>query len=375
MSRLRALPIVCLLSCLNSPADSDLSSWNPASARQTPQSSRPTSMDYGPRAPPPSVRGYALGSDIGSDVGSNIGSLPPSGRPSFDIGGSQQPSVRGYALGSDLGSNMGSNIGSEMGSAPPSGRPSFEIGTGRAPPPSVRGYALGSDMGSDMGSEIGSAPASGRPSFDIGEGRPSFDIGDRPVRQSFDIGSGRPSFDFGGARAAGLVSRPIPNSGSGSNLAGSGSQTPASTRPGSMDYQFRAPPPSVQGHELGSDIGSDVGSDMGSRPASMDYGPRAPPPSLAGGRGDSRSDLQSMGGRPSFDIGGSGRPSFEIGGGERPSFDIGSGRPSFDISGMHNLPQGQGRGQGVQGHQVSLHGITLEASQHSVAQSRLMQPD
>ena len=72
---------------------------------------------------------------------------------------------------------------------------------------------------------------------------------------------------------------------------------------------------------------------------------------------------------------GSGRPSFEIGGGERPSFDIGSGRPSFDISGMHNLPQGQGRGLGPQGHQVNPLGITLEASQHNAAQSRLMPPD
>ena len=246
---------------------------------------------------------------------------------------------------------MGSEIGSAPPSAPPSGRPSFEIGTGRAPPPSVRGYALGSDMGSDMGSEMGSAPASGRPSFDIGEGRPSFDIGERPVRESFDVGSGRPSFDFGGAQRAGLVSRPL--QGSGSDLAGSGAQTPASSRPASMDYQFRAPPPSVQGHELGSDFGSDIGSDIGSRPASLDYGRRAPPPSLAGGGSGSRTDLQSMG-RPSFDIG-SGRPSFEIGGRDRPSFDIGSGRPSFDISGLHNLQQGQDRGQagrGPQGHQV-----------------------
>jgi hypothetical protein len=31
-------------------------------------------MDYGPRAPPPSLRGYALGSDLGSNMGSRLGS-------------------------------------------------------------------------------------------------------------------------------------------------------------------------------------------------------------------------------------------------------------------------------------------------------------
>ena len=313
----------------------DVSIGQVDSARLTPYSSRPSSMDYGPRAPPPSVRGYALGSDLGSDVGSNIGSLPPSERPSFDIANSQR-SLRGYALGSDLGSDVGSNIGS----LPPSGRPSLDITGGQHPslrgyplssssqrslrgyalgsdlgsevgsnigslppsrqqsqevsgsqhpglrghppgsdpgsrqgsgmsspeggarrdgPPSVRGYALGSDFGSDMGS----APASGRPSFDIGEGRPSFDIGARPVRQSFDIGEGRPSFDFGGARAAGLMGHPLQGSGSLSTLSETG-LTPAPSRPGSLDYQLRAPPPSAQG--------SDIGSEMGSRPASLDYG-------------------------------------------------------------------------------------------------------
>ena len=334
---------LCMLQCAGSHATcfhADLSIGEAGSARGTPYSSRPSSMDYGPRAPPPSVRGFPLGSDLGSDVGSNIGSLPPSERPSFDIANSQR-SLRGYALGSDLGSDVGSNIGSlppsgrpsldmtggqhpslrgfplssssqrslrgyalgsdlgsdmgsNIGSLPPSGRPSLEVsgsqhpslrgypfgsdgrgsdlgsrqgsgmtstegGVHRDGPSSVRGYALGSDLGSDMGS----VPASGRPSFDIGEGRPSFDIGARPVRQSFDIGEGRPSFDFGGARAAGLMGHPLHGSGSLSTLSET-SWTPAPTRPGSLDYQLRAPPPSVQG--------SDIGSEIGSRPASLDYG-------------------------------------------------------------------------------------------------------
>ncbi len=131
------------------------------------------------------------------------------------------------------------------------------------------------------------------------------------------------------------------------------------SRPTSADYGPRAPPPSVQ---MGSDIGSDMGSELGSRPASLDYGRRAPPPSLAGNTG-SRSDLASIGGRPSFEVP-SGRPSFEIGGGTRPSFDIGSGRPSFDITGLRHLPGGQQPGSApgsapgsgapsLQGHQIA----------------------
>lgn len=116
------------------------------------------------------------------------------------------------------------------------------------------------------------------------------------------------------------------------------------SRPTSADYGPRAPPPSVGGYDLGSDLGSDMGSELGSRPALLDYGRRAPPPSLAGNPG-SRSDLASIGGRPSFEVP-SGRPSFEIGGASRPSFDIGSGRPSFDITGLRNLP---GRGQQLAG--------------------------
>ena len=52
----------------------DLSSWDVGSALPTPAPSRPASMDYGPRAPPPSLRGYALGSDLGSNMGSRLGS-------------------------------------------------------------------------------------------------------------------------------------------------------------------------------------------------------------------------------------------------------------------------------------------------------------
>lgn len=69
---------------------SNLSAWDAGSNLPTPAASRPSSMDYGPRAPPPSLRGFALGSDLGSDMGSRpgseLGSVPPSGRPSFEIG-------------------------------------------------------------------------------------------------------------------------------------------------------------------------------------------------------------------------------------------------------------------------------------------------
>ena len=108
------------------------------------------------------------------------------------------------------------------------------------------------------------------------------------VKTPFDVMILRCSFDFGGARAAGLLPSMAHGGDGYDSLSGSGSNTPESSRPTSLDYGPGAPPPSVRGYALGSDMGSnlgagsDLGSDMGSRPVSSDYGPRAPPPSVRG---------------------------------------------------------------------------------------------